>query len=157
EAQERYVLALSPEGLSRFEAFCARERCPYSVVGHASADGRLIVQDEHFGDRPIDMPLSVLLGKPPKMRRVVTHGAFTPKPSDTAGIDLHEAALRVLRLPTVADKTFLITIGDRSVTGLVARDQMVGPFQVPVADAAVTLSGYEGFTGEAMAMGERPP
>jgi phosphoribosylformylglycinamidine synthase len=157
EAQERYVLALSPDGLTRFEAFCARERCPYAVVGQATSDGRLVVADTHFENRPIEMPLSVLLGKPPKMRRVVEHGAFTPEPWDGAGVDIHEAALRVLRLPTVADKTFLITIGDRSVTGLVARDQMVGPWQVPVADAAVTLASHDGFTGEAMAMGERPP
>ncbi|HVU04385.1 MAG TPA: phosphoribosylformylglycinamidine synthase [Polyangiaceae bacterium] len=157
EAQERYVLALSETGLARFEAFCARERCPYAVVGRATAEGRLVVSDEHFQNSPIDMPLSVLLGKPPKMRRVAEHGAFTPRPFDPAGMDVHEATLRVLRLPTVADKTFLVTIGDRSVTGLVSRDQMVGPFQVPVADAAVTLSSHDGFTGEAMAIGERAP
>jgi phosphoribosylformylglycinamidine synthase len=157
EAQERYVLALSKDGLARFEAFCERERCPYAVLGHATRDGRLVVTDAHFGKCPVEIRLSVLLGKPPKMRRTAEHGAFTPKPFDGAGIDIHEAALRVLRLPTVADKTFLITIGDRSVTGLVARDQMVGPWQVPVADAAVTLASYDGFTGEAMAMGERAP
>jgi phosphoribosylformylglycinamidine synthase len=157
EAQERYVLALSKEGLGRFEAFCERERCPYSVLGTATDDGQLVVDDSHFLNRPIEMPLGVLFGKSPKMRRVVQHGTFIPKPFDTSGIDIHEAALRVLRLPAVADKTFLVTIGDRSVTGLVARDQMVGPWQVPVADAAMTLAAYEGFAGEAMAMGERAP
>src|SRR4029078_8649184 len=120
-------------------------------------DGQLVVEDTHFQTRPVDMPLSVLLGKPPKMKRTATRGAFAPKPFDGAGVPLHEALLRVLRLPTVADKTFLITIGDRSVTGLVARDQMVGPFQVPVADAEVTATAYDVFTGERMAMGERTP
>jgi phosphoribosylformylglycinamidine synthase len=157
EAQERYVLALAPERLAAFERFCARERCPYSVLGTATSDGRLLLSDAHFGNRPIEMPLGVLLGKPPKMVRKARRGAFEPKPLDLTGCDLREAALRVLRLPTVADKTFLVTIGDRSVTGLVARDQMVGPFQVPVADAAVTATSYDAFTGEAMAMGERAP
>jgi phosphoribosylformylglycinamidine synthase len=157
EAQERYVLAIEKTALPRFEALCARERCPYAVVGSTTSDGRLVVGDAHFENTPVDMPLSVLLGKPPKMVRNVEHGVALYQPVETAGIDVHEAALRVLRLPTVADKTFLITIGDRSVTGLVARDQMVGPFQVPVADAAVTASSYEDFTGEAMALGERAP
>jgi phosphoribosylformylglycinamidine synthase len=157
EAQERYVVALTPGGLTRFEAFCARERCPYAVVGQATEDTRLVVDDAHFGSRPIEMPLSVLLGKPPKMQRTVEHRVPALKPFETAGKDLREAALRVLRLPAVADKTFLITIGDRSVTGLVVRDQMVGPWQVPVADAAVTATGFDVFTGEAMAMGERTP
>ncbi len=157
EAQERYVLALDPDGVSRFEAFCARERCPYAVLGTATNDGRLEVNDAWLGGRPIELPLDVLFGKPPKMVRRVTHGSFTPRRFDTATITLHEAAERVLKFPAVADKTFLVTIGDRSVGGLVVRDQMVGPFQVPVADAAVTHTGFEGVTGEAMAMGERAP
>jgi phosphoribosylformylglycinamidine synthase len=157
EAQERYVLGIHPERMQTFAALCARERCPYAVVGETTDDGRLVVSDRQLGERPIDMPLSVLLGKPPKMVRDVTSGAFEPQRFDRSGIALAEAIERVLRLPTVADKTFLVTIGDRSVGGLVARDQMVGPWQVPVADAAVTASGFDSFTGEAMAMGERAP
>ncbi len=156
ESQERYVLALDPEGVERFSAFCARERCPYAIVGSATADGQLVVHDARFRDRPIDMPLSVLLGKPPRMHRRAERGAFTPKPFDTKHVELRDAIFRLLHLPAIADKTFLVTIGDRSVTGLVVRDQMVGPWQVPVADAAVTATTYEGFTGEAMAIGERP-
>ena len=157
EAQERYVLAVATEELGRFADLCSRERCPFAVLGQATADGRLVVTDSHFGNQPIDMPLALLLGKPPKMlRRAETvRAARTPFP--TADLDLHEAIPRVLRLPAVADKTFLITIGDRTVTGLVCRDQMVGPWQVPVADAAVTTTSYNGYTGEAMAMGERTP
>jgi phosphoribosylformylglycinamidine synthase len=157
EAQERYVLAVDSAELAAFEALCRRERCPYAIVGKARSDGRLVVTDSHFEDVPIDMPLSVLLGKPPRMVRRAEHSASSPTPVDLATIKLEEAASRVLRFPAVADKTFLVTIGDRTVGGLVARDQMVGPFQVPVADAGVTLSGFEGFTGEAMAMGERAP
>ncbi|MGD8862460.1 MAG: phosphoribosylformylglycinamidine synthase, partial [Myxococcales bacterium] len=157
EAQERYVLGLDPARLEVFEALCARERCPYAVVGHTSDDGTLVVTDRHFGERPIDMPLSVLLGKPPKMLREVTRGEFSADAFDSSVVSIDEAVRRVLTLPTVGDKTFLITIGDRSVTGLVARDQMVGPWQVPVADAAVTVSGFDAVTGEAMAIGERTP
>jgi phosphoribosylformylglycinamidine synthase len=157
EAQERYVIGVEPDRLSQFEALCARERCPYSVLGEATDDGRLVLDDEHFGNRPIDMPLDVLLGKPPKTLRDVVHHSVEHRPFDTESIEIESAVRRVLRLPTVADKTFLVTIGDRSVTGLVCRDQMVGPWQVPVADAAVTLAGYEGYTGEAVAMGERTP
>jgi phosphoribosylformylglycinamidine synthase len=157
EAQERYTLALDPAGLPRFEALCRRERCPYAVVGHATADGLLHVHDTHFDDAPIDMPLGVLLGKPPRMLRNVEHAGDTPSPLDLAAMELEDAAFRVLRFPAVADKSFLITIGDRTVGGLISRDQLVGPFQVPVADAGVTLSGFEGFTGEAMAIGERAP
>ncbi len=157
EAQERYVLAIGAAGLGRFEAICARERCPYAVVGHATADDQLVVDDEHFGNRPIDMPLGVLLGKPPRMRRegrarLSGAGALRSRGSGPGRSDAPGAAL-----PTVADKTFLVTIGDRSVTGLVARDQMVGRFQVPVADAALTLASYDVVSGEAMAMGERTP
>jgi phosphoribosylformylglycinamidine synthase len=157
EAQERYVLAIHESDLPRFTAICARERCPFAMLGHATDDGILKVHDAHFGNDPVDLPLEVLLGKPPKMLREVVHAAEQAEPFNPAGITLRQAAERVLRLPAVADKTFLITIGDRSVTGLVARDQMVGPWQVPVADVAVTARDYEGHAGEAMSMGERTP
>ncbi|EIC19556.1 phosphoribosylformylglycinamidine synthase [Thiorhodovibrio frisius] len=157
EAQERYVLAVAASLLDEFAAICARERCPYAVVGHASAEPELRLSDVHFDDSPIDMPLGLLFGKPPKMTRNVSRLPTPGQPLALAGIGLRDALERVLRLPTVASKSFLITIGDRSVTGLVARDQMVGPWQVPVADCAVTLTDYRGYTGEAMAMGERPP
>jgi phosphoribosylformylglycinamidine synthase len=157
EAQERYVLAIAPDRLAAFQALCARERCPHAVLGEATADGKLVVDDAHFNNTPIDLPLSVLLGKPPKMTRDVQHLSVAGEPFDTAGIDLNDAVTRVLRLPTVADKTFLITIGDRTVGGLVCRDQMVGPWQVPVADAAVSCTSFDVTTGEAMAMGERAP
>ncbi len=157
ESQERYVLAVESGRLAEFEALCRRERCPYAVLGEATDDGLLAVDDPHFGERPIDLPLAVLLGKPPRMQRDAVSGAFEPDAFDTAGLDLDEAAERVLRLPTVGDKTFLVTIGDRTVTGLVARDPMVGPWQVPVADAAVTCAGFDSRSGEAMAMGERTP
>jgi phosphoribosylformylglycinamidine synthase len=157
EAQERYVLALSPEGLERFSALCERERCPYAVLGVTTRDKTLRVTDRHFGATPIDMPLQVLLGKPPRMTRDVKRVSQARERPRLEGVELGDALQRVLRLPTVADKTFLITIGDRTVTGLVARDQLVGPHQVPVADAAVTLSDYVGYAGEAMAMGERTP
>jgi phosphoribosylformylglycinamidine synthase len=157
ESQERYVLAVAADRLDEFEALCRRERCPFAVLGHATAERTLAVTDSYFDNQPIDMPLSVLLGKPPKMVRDVKHAPITQQGFSTAGIDLREAITRVLRLPTVADKTFLITIGDRTVTGLISRDQMVGPWQVPVADAAVTATSYDTFTGEAMAMGERTP
>ena len=157
EAQERYVLAVAAERLARFEAICARERCPYAIVGRATAQPHLRLDDAHFADTPIDMPMSLLFGKPPRMERVAVSGQPPRPPLRAAGIELREAIERVLRLPTVADKSFLITIGDRSITGQVARDQMVGPWQIPVADCAVTLSDYRGFTGEAMALGERTP
>ena len=157
EAQERYVLAIDPALLGEFEAICARERCPYAVVGEASDDDRLILEDARYGDVPIDMPLSLLLGKPPQMRRDVSSVAAVGDRLDLATIDLADAVGRVLRLPAVAAKGFLITIGDRSVGGLVARDQMVGPWQVPVADCALTLTDFDGFHGEAIAVGERAP
>jgi phosphoribosylformylglycinamidine synthase len=157
ESQERYVLAVDALRLEEFRDICERERCPYAVVGEATDEEHLLLGDAHFENAPIDMPLPLLFGKPPRMLRDVRH-VQPPKPAlELGGIDLEEAALRVLRLPTVADKTFLITIGDRSITGQVARDQMVGPWQVPVADCAVTLSGFHGYTGEAMSMGERTP
>ncbi len=157
EAQERYVLAINPAQLAEFEAICARERCPYAVVGEATDDEQLILKDRQFGTIPIEMPLSLLLGKPPQMQRDVSSIAAVGDQLDLAAIDLAEAVGRVLRLPTVAAKGFLITIGDRSVGGLVARDQMVGPWQVPVADCAVTLTDFDGFHGEAMSVGERAP
>lgn len=157
EAQERYVLAVPPESLETFKAICERERCPYAIVGQATEERHLTVEDNHFGNKPVDMDLSVLLGKPPKMTRTVTHVERKLASFDSSKIDLEEAARRVLNLPGVADKTFLITIGDRSVTGLVARDQMVGPWQTPVADVAVTLAGYQTCHGEAFAIGEKAP
>jgi phosphoribosylformylglycinamidine synthase len=157
EAQERYVMAVAPESLELFKAICERERCPYAVVGQATEERHLTVEDAHFGNKPVDMDLSVLLGKPPKMTRNVTHVARKLKPFNGDGVNLEDAAKRLLRLPGVADKTFLITIGDRSVTGLVARDQMVGPWQIPVADVAVTLAGYQTYHGEAFAIGEKAP
>jgi len=157
ESQERYVIAIAPESLELFVALCRRERCPYAVIGSATDDGWLRVQDKHFDNFPVNMPMEVLLGKAPGMTRDVVRVPVRVGDIDCAGIELSEAVQRVLRMPTVADKTFLITIGDRSVGGLVSRDQMVGPWQVPVADVAVTASGFEGYTGEAMAMGERTP
>ncbi|MFO1312607.1 MAG: phosphoribosylformylglycinamidine synthase [Burkholderiales bacterium] len=157
EAQERYVLAIAPSSLAAFRAICERERCPFAVIGTANARGDLVVSDSHFGNRPVDVPLDVILGKPPKMTRDVAHVARTLPPLDLSAVELREAVYRVLQLPAVADKTFLVTIGDRTVGGLCSRDPMVGPWQVPVADCAVTLMDYEGFAGEAMAMGERTP
>jgi len=157
ESQERYVLAIAADRLDDFKALCERERCPYAVVGHATDESVLRLHDSHFDNRPIDMPLTLLLGKPPKMSRDVRRVDYPRLPFDTSGIDISEAAARVLRLPTVANKTFLISIGDRSITGMVVRDQMVGPWQVPVADVAVTLSDFNGYTGECMSMGERTP
>ncbi len=157
EAQERYVLAIPAERIAEFAAFCERERCPYAVVGETTADGHLTVADSHFGNKPVDMSMDALLGKPPRMTREVTHQEAEALPFDPASIDLKDAAYRLLKLPTIADKTFLISIGDRSVGGMTARDQMVGPWQVPVADVAVTCMGYQGYLGEAFAMGERTP
>ena len=157
EAQERYVIALAPGALPLFEQLCARERCPFAVVGHVTGDGRLLVIDAKSGNYPVDMPIEVLLGKPPRMTRDVRRNLKPAHPLSTAGFGIADSLARVLRLPSVADKGFLITIGDRSVGGLIARDQMVGPWQVPVADVGVSLSDYIGYTGEAMAMGERSP
>jgi phosphoribosylformylglycinamidine synthase len=157
EAQERYVLAVAPERLATFAAFAERERCPFAVIGDIDGTGQLVVHDSLFGNDPVDMPIDVLLGKPPRMTRDVKSIEPARKAFDVSRIDLREAAFRVLRFPAVADKTFLITIGDRSVGGLISRDQMVGPWQVPVSDVAVTLADYTGHAGEAMAMGERTP
>ena len=157
ESQERYVLAIAPESLAVFKAFCERERCPFSVVGVATQERELLVADEGADIHPVDMPMDVLLGKPPKMHRDVESVSRQFKPLDLTGVDLQKAAIDVLSHPTVASKRFLITIGDRTVGGLTHRDQMVGPWQVPVADCAVTLADYKGFAGEAMSMGERTP
>ncbi len=157
ESQERYVLAIAPERLEQFSDFCLRERCPFSVVGQATEDDRLIVHDAEYANDPVNMPLSVLLGKPPKMTRNVQRVTPNLTAFDSSGLDISEAIQRVLRLPAVADKTFLISIGDRTVGGMTARDQMVGPWQVPVADVAVTLRGFNTHLAEAYALGERTP
>ena len=157
EAQERYVLAVRPERLAEFEGICARERCPFAVLGQAEKVQHLTVKDSHFANNAVDMPMQVLLGKPPKMSRQFSTQTIEQPTFDSSDIDLAEATKRVLQVPTVGSKSFLITIGDRSVTGLVAREQMVGRYQVPVADCAVTASGFFAYTGEAMAMGERTP
>lgn len=157
ESQERYVLAVAPENLATFEAICKRERCPYAVIGDATEEQHLTLADAHFNNNPVDLPMSVLFGKPPKMHRQFDRTQVKQKPFTGDTIDLTEAVYRVLQLPAVASKSFLITIGDRSVTGTVTRDQMVGPWQVPVADVAVTTSTLDTYTGEAMSMGERTP
>lgn len=157
ESQERYVLAVAPENLAVFEELCRRERAPYAVIGEATAEEHLTLHDDHFDNNPIDLPMGVLLGKTPKMTRNVQSSAVKNPPVSQDGIDLKEALHRVLRLPVVAEKTFLITIGDRSVTGMVARDQMVGPWQIPVSDVAVTTAALDTYHGEAMSMGERAP
>ena len=156
ESQERYVMAVEPEHLACFEAICARERCPYAVVGQATQELQLVLGDRQFEAVPVDLPMSVLFGKPPKMTRSVERCVIEQAPLalDPA---LDDAVERVLQLPGVASKSFLITIGDRTVTGMVVRDQMVGPWQVPVADCAVTTVSYTGYAGEAMAIGERTP
>src|SRR5215471_10252722 len=157
ESQERYVLAIDPQRLDLFQALCERERCPYAVIGSASANQHLLVEDPLFHNRPVDMDLPVLLGKPPKMTRHAVRRQRALRELDLSGVELPEAALRVLRFPAVASKTFLISIGDRTVGGLCSRDPFVGPWQVPVADVAVTLMGFNTYRGEAMAMGERTP
>ena len=156
ESQERYVLSILEKDLDTFRAICERERCPFAVVGTATDDGHLKVRDDLFSNNPVDLPLNVLLGKPPKTTR--TDKTVTPseKPFNAGDIDITEAAYRVLRLPTVAAKNFLITIGDRSVGGMTHRDQMVGKYQTPVADCAVTMMGFNTYRGEAMSMGEKP-
>ena len=157
EAQERYVVAIKPESLDLFKFFCEREHCLYAVIGEAIDAEHLTLSDSWLGGKPVDLPMSVLFGKPPKMHREVKRLHKNLPALELGGVELAEAIKRVLAFPAVADKSFLIHIGDRSVTGLVARDQMVGPWQVPVADVAVTASGFYAYTGEAMAMGERTP
>ncbi len=157
ESQERYVLAVPAGRLAVFQQLCERERAPFAVVGEATAERKLVVEDPHFSNTPIDLPLEVLLGKPPRMHRTETSLRRPQYPLDLRSVTILEAAKRVLSHPAVADKTFLIAIGDRSLGGLIARDQMVGPWQVPVADCAVTAASYDVYAGEAMAMGERTP
>jgi len=157
EAQERYVLGVRADRVAAFREICARERCPMAVIGEATDDGRLLVTDRKLGGSPIDIPLSLLFDNTPKLTRTVERRAVRGAPLELDKVILAEAVRRVLRLPAVAAKDFLITIGDRTVTGLIARDPMVGRFQVPVADAAVTLNDYRGYAGEAMAVGERTP
>ena len=157
ESQERYVMSVDAADFERFKAICERERCPFAVVGEATAEPHLTVTDSHFSNTPVDMPLEVLLGKPPRMHRSVAREAEQGDDFSAAGVNIEEALGRVLHHPAVASKSFLITIGDRTITGLVARDQMVGPWQVPVADCAVTATSFDVYTGEAMAMGERTP
>lgn len=156
ESQERYVLSILEKDLDTFRAICERERCPFAVVGTATGDGHLKVRDDLFSNNPVDLPLNVLLGKPPKTTRTDKTVAPSEKPFHAGDIDITEAAYRVLRLPAVAAKNFLITIGDRSVGGLTHRDQMVGKYQTPVADCAVTMMGFNTYRGEAMSMGEKP-
>ena len=157
ESQERYVMAVMPDRIDAFTALCTRERCPVAIVGEATDDGQLVLEDSHFKNKPIDMEMSVLLGKTPKMLKDVKRLAETHAELDVSEIQLPDAIDRVLRFPAVANKSFLITIADRSITGMVARDQMVGPWQTPVADVAVTATSMDSTTGEAMAMGERTP
>lgn len=157
ESQERYVMAVTPVKLAQFEAICQRERCPYSVVGESLNEQTLILNDKHFDNKPVDLPMDVLFGKAPKMHRTAEKLDIETTDFDYSAIDLGEALERVIQHPAVASKQFLITIGDRSVTGQVVRDQMVGPWQVPVADCAVTTVTYDSFAGEAMSMGERTP
>ena len=156
ESQERYVMAIAPESLEQFTAFCERERCPFAVIGVATEERQLVLEDKGQ-ESPVDMPMDVLLGKPPKMHRDVKTVVRQSPAMNLTGVSLQKAVIDVLSHPTVASKRFLITIGDRAVGGLTHRDQMVGPWQVPVADVAVTLADYEGFAGEAMSMGERTP
>jgi phosphoribosylformylglycinamidine synthase len=157
ESQERYVLAVDAADFERFQAICERERCPFAVVGEATEEAHLTVTDSHFGNNAVDMPLNVLLGKAPRMHRSAARENELGDDFDASTLAIDEAVTRVLHHPAVASKSFLITIGDRSITGLVARDQMVGPWQVPVADCAVTATSFDVYTGEAMAMGERTP
>tara|TARA_Y100001936_G_scaffold252983_1_gene315173 strand:+ start:408 stop:4415 length:4008 start_codon:yes stop_codon:yes gene_type:complete len=157
EAQERYVLSILPESLELFREICNRERCPFSVVGEAISNEKLSVKDSVFGNYPVEMEISVLLGKLPKMIREVTHIKRLLVPFITSELDLKVCVDKVLRLPVVSDKTFLISIGDRTVGGVTARDQMVGPWQIPVADVAVTSMGYQTYQGEAFALGEKAP
>ncbi len=157
EAQERYVLAVDSARLDEFKTLCERERCLFAVVGEATEQRQLLVDDPYLNDAPVDMPMDVLLGKPPKLAIDAERRNFAKREFDTSDISVDEAVSRLLQLPCIASKNFLITIGDRSVTGQVVRDQMVGPWQMPVSDVAVTVADYRGYTGEAMAMGERTP
>ncbi|HEV7557726.1 MAG TPA: phosphoribosylformylglycinamidine synthase, partial [Kofleriaceae bacterium] len=155
EAQERYVLAIAPDRIDELAAICDRERAPWARLGHATSDGRLVLRDRDVN--PVDVPLDLVLGKPPKMTRRAEPVSPARRPLDLGGASVADALDRVLGLPAVADKSFLVTIGDRTVGGLISRDSMVGPYQVPVADCAITLAGFDSYAGEVMALGERPP
>ncbi len=157
EAQERYVIAVMPDDIETFAAICERERCPFAVVGEMNDSGRLVVTDSRTGDTPVDMSMSTLLGKPPQLSKVITRASRAVPAADFTGVSLDDACRRVLRFPVVADKSFLIHIGDRTVGGLVAQDQLVGPWQVPVSDVGVTARSFTSVEGEALAMGERTP
>ena len=157
ESQERYVIAIYADKIAEFEMICQRERCLYAIVGEATKEQNLIVHDSVFDNNPVNMPLDILLGNPPKMHRTAKTRIIPQPGFETSILDFNELTERLLNLPTIASKKFLITIGDRSITGMVTRDQMVGPWQVPVANAGVTCADYKGYTGEAMASGERPP
>jgi phosphoribosylformylglycinamidine synthase len=157
EAQERYVLGIMPQDQDLFERLCERERCPFAIVGKATNDHKLTLSDDQFGNKPIDLEMDILLGKTPKMLRSCTRQKAKSTPLDFGMIKLDEAVDRILKFPAVANKSFLITIADRTITGTVSRDQMVGPWQTPVADVAVTATTMDSFTGEAMALGERTP
>ena len=157
EAQERYVILVGADRIDEFQDLCERERCPASVIGTLTDDGNLVVNDRDFGNRVVDMPMQMLLGNPPKMERDVARQTLPDDDLNLEGIELADAAMRVLRFPAVASKAFLIHIGDRTVGGQSVRDQLIGPWQVPVSDVAITASGFNASTGEAMAMGERTP
>ncbi len=157
ESQERYVLGIAPKDLVRFTAMCQRERCPFAVVGSLTKTEQLVLNDSLFKNKSVDLPMNVLFGKPPKMTRTITRQKAALRPLDFTRIKLDEAVERVLKLPAVGSKKFLITIGDRTVGGLVTRDQMIGPWQVPVSDVAVTAVAFDSSAGEAMSMGERTP
>jgi len=157
ESQERYVLSIKPEKLQEFINICQRESCPYAILGHATKEQNLIVTDRHFNNRPVDIPMSLLLGNTPKTYKSIKKQSPEVKPFDITNISIKEAVEKILNFPTVASKKYLITIADRTVSGLVHRDQMVGPWQVPVADCGVTIRDYDSYSGEAMAIGEKAP
>ena len=157
EAQERYVLAVDQRAIDTFEAICNRERCPFAIVGEATDSGSIKLLDDNTGEYAVDVPLELLFGKPPKTHVKYKTVSRTLQRIDLPKLDINEVVRRVLRFPSVGSKKFLVTIGDRSITGLVAQEQMIGPYQIPVADAAVTIAGYDTYSGEAIAMGERSP
>jgi phosphoribosylformylglycinamidine synthase len=157
ESQERYILAIGAENVELFSAVCKRERAPFAILGEATERSHLKLKDSHFGNTPIDLEMSVLFGSTPKTLKKAKSSVINEPEFNDTGINLADAIERILKLPTVASKNFLVTIGDRTVTGLVARDQMIGPWQVPVADCAISLCDYIGYHGEAMSIGEKTP
>ena len=157
ESQERYVIAIKDESITLFDEICIKERAPYAVLGSATEDRHLLLEDSHFNNTPIDLEMSLLFGSSPKTHKDVESLANIEDAFNPINIELEDAVNRLLNLPTIASKNFLITIADRSVTGLIARDQMIGPWQVPVADCAISLSDYLGYQGEAMSIGEKTP